>query len=1504
MRIRPATTLLAVAFTLVVFPDWSSAQPGEVIETAMIPEPRRASSKARLRTAIDPADPDTVWIGHIYDPGFTAGGTMQAGGYGPYHVGRGPNRPTKSGGTIGANGTWDFDRFQPGETDSLFGWWPLARCYQSGATTRPDYQRAFFALDFGNQVNYVINQGSPKRTFGVVGLWHRDRGNIVYAASDTVEDKDPIAGGTQDNITNVQPVLWSPTEVGGAGSTASAWMGMRSHGDLSHRDLVSNGGTGNCFNDDLLQYQGNNGFNAIGSISVNGTDHNFPGYGSQMDQMLYRDIPLAEDDGLVISFNFSTNMSTAKNTTTGVRAGWFDKDPLSNAMIGTGTAAPPSNDGNFISSDAAGANAPCDSFMVYVGAPVDDENVTFSAPLVVHGNTITSVYDRKRRWFSEVLKLNGPCLTGSPCSIIGKEIASYAGVRPPTSVTCNVGALYPTQLQAIKDADGVTGNGGVARLVFRVKTNRGFDDENNGNPSAAFDSGTRGAAIVDNVVVNGWAASNGDFEAEDAINNDLAVPTTAAWKSTGKPPSLDFHVHSVMPGNGLAYDDPCGSLDNPNRQCNLYGNVLSAGNHDEDEKEGGVFGSNTQDRARWIASPTINLSSTGNGPGSYNAMGVDDEVARTSSDYEVYFSIYDAGLAFGSTQTGNFPTPMGWQSYPARQPNGNITWGETRAGNIQQYGSPLCFQTVGIGGGAKFSGKIRTTNPENRPDSLRVYVHVISRCYSFTALSAANCTPTTGPNVGTYFDNISVALVDAPPVPALSVSIWNLIGDAFPANGNSALIPAGFDTTAAHIRTPFNLTFVSGSGRPSVTADSTTVVALGANHRVDLVFRILPGPGNYMTIGSRASGVSRRPDGKPSGYVAATPGDGSFFGEYMANAGEFASAPSHPGGQWSAQIWNSARMDTAEINLFPTANNGNVINLIPGIWAGMYHEVDPKFGTLGILKNRCVMIVPTGATNSTNIICDGTGWAAYGAGSGWDGSVTTREYTKILPDGLLTPGSHVQYFFRKSDLSSPTAFDMMPDTNFILQPGERSTDGHRWQQFGVLPDRWKDAAWSEADRHADAPACMLYVDWCDGRGDERIWVGIADSIGATAASRYGAHNGWHARGDQDPSQSLETVIGTADDWGVYPHGGQPGTTWDMFGIRAAETGATVSSFGSRLAAPTTGYMAGKETKTGPTGDMLRHYYRILFALTGDLGIFGGPIGPFSNKTDDDIGLLQDFATGATGTARPRLVWFQGSSFMAGQIGPAQAAHPTFPPAFFGTGLASGSYRGYAANTHDVIELVPNAPLVTSGDRFGLPNTCRQDHDVLTLTGTFGSIMAAKYPDTGTGANPKIASVYAPSSLPGTDHPMVTLVDGFRISSLGSWQTLTTPGRIGYFHQVLSNLSAALNCPVTNGPPVGVGEGPHRVPLDFLALGSENPMRAGAARITFGIARQERVELRIYDVAGRTVRTLAHRVFPAGEHELAWDGRDDDGRQMAKGVYFYQMRTSSFVGQKKITLLRN
>ena len=154
---------LAVVFSVLI----SSRDSIADVMQAMMPEPRNVSRAARLRTAQDGLpgnDPDTVWIGHIYDATYTAGGTMPAGGYGPYHVGRGANRPTRLGSTIGDNGTWDFDRFQVGETDSLQGWWPVARVFQGGPDTFSDIRYSFKGLDYGNTVNYVINQGAPKRT--------------------------------------------------------------------------------------------------------------------------------------------------------------------------------------------------------------------------------------------------------------------------------------------------------------------------------------------------------------------------------------------------------------------------------------------------------------------------------------------------------------------------------------------------------------------------------------------------------------------------------------------------------------------------------------------------------------------------------------------------------------------------------------------------------------------------------------------------------------------------------------------------------------------------------------------------------------------------------------------------------------------------------------------------------------------------------------------------------------------------------------------------------------------------------------------------------------------------------------------------------------------------------------------------------------------------------------------------------------------------------------------
>src|SRR6185436_5628443 len=172
-----------------------------------------------------------------------------------------------------------------------------------------------------------------------------------------------------------QAVTWSPITGG-----KSAWCGLRQHGDVSVVDQV----TKNPFNQDCVQFL-HRGGNAGG-----GSNNRFPGYVDQADQMLYRDIAMLPSQSLTVSFNYRTRMSTAINTTASTRTGWFHGDPL--AITGA----------NFISSSAAGVNAPRDSFMVYVGAPVDDDFCVYS------DNTGRVVYDKQRRWFSEVINVFYP----------------------------------------------------------------------------------------------------------------------------------------------------------------------------------------------------------------------------------------------------------------------------------------------------------------------------------------------------------------------------------------------------------------------------------------------------------------------------------------------------------------------------------------------------------------------------------------------------------------------------------------------------------------------------------------------------------------------------------------------------------------------------------------------------------------------------------------------------------------------------------------------------------------------------------------------------------------------------------------------------------------------------------------------------------------------------------------------------------------------------------------
>ncbi|MCK4413811.1 MAG: hypothetical protein KAY32_09720 [Candidatus Eisenbacteria sp.] len=74
------------------------------------------------------------------------------------------------------------------------------------------------------------------------------------------------------------------------------------------------------------------------------------------------------------------------------------------------------------------------------------------------------------------------------------------------------------------------------------------------------------------------------------------------------------------------------------------------------------------------------------------------------------------------------------------------------------------------------------------------------------------------------------------------------------------------------------------------------------------------------------------------------------------------------------------------------------------------------------------------------------------------------------------------------------------------------------------------------------------------------------------------------------------------------------------------------------------------------------------------------------------------------------------------------------------------------------------------------------------------------------------------------------------------------------------------------------------------------------RIGFELAQAGRVELGIYGVDGRLIRTLVEEQRAAGSHEVIWDGRDAEGQKVAGGVYFYKLAAPGISESRRMILL--
>jgi hypothetical protein len=82
----------------------------------------------------------------------------------------------------------------------------------------------------------------------------------------------------------------------------------------------------------------------------------------------------------------------------------------------------------------------------------------------------------------------------------------------------------------------------------------------------------------------------------------------------------------------------------------------------------------------------------------------------------------------------------------------------------------------------------------------------------------------------------------------------------------------------------------------------------------------------------------------------------------------------------------------------------------------------------------------------------------------------------------------------------------------------------------------------------------------------------------------------------------------------------------------------------------------------------------------------------------------------------------------------------------------------------------------------------------------------------------------------------------------------------------------------------------------------NPAR-GSLTLRFVLPRETTFRMAIYDVAGRRVRELASGSRPAGEQTLAWDMRDNAGREVSSGIYFARLDADRHSLTQKLVKLK-
>jgi len=157
------------------------------------------------------------------------------------------------------------------------------------------------------------------------------------------------------------------------------------------------------------------------------------------------------------------------------------------------------------------------------------------------------------------------------------------------------------------------------------------------------------------------------------------------------------------------------------------------------------------------------------------------------------------------------------------------------------------------------------------------------------------------------------------------------------------------------------------------------------------------------------------------------------------------------------------------------------------------------------------------------------------------------------------------------------------------------------------------------------------------------------------------------------------------------------------------------------------------------------------------------------------------------------------------------------------------------------------------------------------------------------------------------HPIIKVLDDWSMltSSVMSLDADGGQGTVAYalvFGRNLDDLEVNADAAIAAYNPVAPITEDTPVKLFRLGQNHPNPFNPTTS-ISFTVEKEGPVELAVYDVSGRKIRTLVRDTRGPGAHVVTWDGTDQAGSRVPSGMYFYQLVSGRDSSTGKMMLVK-